>query len=86
MELHQEISYLKHFNGKYSVVFSFHFKCADVCNYDGDIMQLEVPENTYRLLTVNFCHVYLGKDLNKSEKMPTQLHLSKTNSRHIKQG
>lgn len=52
MELHQEFSYLKHFNGNYSVIFSFHFKSADVCNNNVDIIQLEIPETTYQILVV----------------------------------
>jgi len=36
---------LKHFYGKYSVVRSFHFKRANISNYNIDISQLKIPDN-----------------------------------------
>jgi hypothetical protein len=40
---------LEHFDGIYSVIGCFHFKCANICNNDLYILQLKIPtENSQR--------------------------------------
>ena len=66
-------SNLKHFYGKYSVIRSFHFKCANIRNDDIHILQLQLPDKR-PMQESDFGHHTIGfSQINNSVKKYTRI-------------